>query len=63
MDRAIDGEIVDLDAALLDAIGEWHADKDIVKELHLYLGMTLAEYYRWVQFPEEILSIVNNRRD
>lgn len=65
MERAIAGEIEDLEEALDDAIDEWHAlpdDGAVGDTIHLYLGMTWQEYARWVKDPKSLEDIINKRR-
>ncbi len=69
MDRAIAGEIQDLDTAILDAVDAWHEyqptiSEDLIGEnIMTWLGMSWNEYSRWVSYPKELAAIVEDRRN
>jgi hypothetical protein len=67
MERAMAGEIEDLDAAILDAIEAWHVyqptiPEDLIGEnVMTWLGMSWNEYSRWVKHPEQLKYIIWDR--
>lgn len=58
--KCIEGEAAldDID----DWVERWHQGHD-GRELHAYLGMTEAEYARWLADPTALPSIVAAQRD
>jgi hypothetical protein len=67
MERAVAGEIQDLDETILDEIDAWHEyqptiDKEEIGEnIMTWLGMSWSEYARWVEHPKELAAIVEER--
>lgn len=55
MARCLRGECSaeDIDAV----VARWHAGDD-TRELHVVLGMTRAEYARWVADPSSLVQII-----
>jgi len=45
-----------------DYIEEWH-NSDSSLPLHVYLGLTRAEYALWLQDPSQLTHIINRIRD
>lgn len=65
MDRALAGEIADLDTAMLDEIDRWHERPDdgtVGNAIHLWLGMTWQEFARWVEHPDQLAAILEERK-
>ena len=68
MSRAIAGEIEDLDAAILDAVDEWHEyeptipEDEVGENIMTWLGMSWSEYTSWVINPKELLAIIQQRK-
>lgn len=68
MERAVDGEIDDLETAILDAVDAWHEyqptiPEDLIGEnVMTWLGMSWSEYMRWVEHPKELAAIVKARK-
>ena len=62
IDRLARGDYAwqDIQAVLDDAVDKWHTGNSKLK-LHEYLGMTWAEYKRWVEKPEAIYAILDER--
>lgn len=66
MERAVAGEIENLDTAILDAVDAWHQyaptiGEEIGESLQTWLGMYWFEYARWVEHPEQLKYIVWDR--
>jgi len=66
MERAVAGEIDDLDAAILDAVDAWHEyqipEDEIGENIMTWLGMSRSEYTSWVINPKELLAIIQQRK-
>jgi hypothetical protein len=59
MERYLAGEVGD--DAIDDYIDAWHTTPT-GKELHEFLGMTLAEYGQWLANPDALRDIASKRR-
>lgn len=62
IERALDGETTDIDECIDNEIDHWHDSFMDDIELHEYLGMTWEEYAMWVENPNSLQSIIDNRR-
>jgi len=69
MDRAVAGEIDDIETAILDAVDAWHEyeptipEDEIGENIMTWLGMSWSEYSRWVERPKELSNIIKTRKD
>lgn len=69
MDRALAGEISDIETAILDAVDAWHAyepsipEDEIGENIMTWLGMSWYEYARWVEHPKELKDIIEDRKN
>lgn len=55
--RALEGDIVDPDTEIDDAIDDWH-EGGTEMELHEWLGMSLEEYGLFVERPEALRFVI-----
>lgn len=64
LERAVAGEIADLDEGINDAIDAWHqqADHHLGVPLHQGLGITRDEYRAWVKDASALARLVEARR-
>jgi hypothetical protein len=47
--------------AIDDFVDAWHNSANEPGSLHAWLGMTAAEYERWLRAPDTLADIVANR--
>ena len=60
IDACLDGEATPED--IDDYIDRWHGDISVVARLHNWLGMTEAEYGRYLREPDALPAILQARR-
>lgn len=60
MDLYLAGKVDD--HAIDEWVDWWHANP-VGQQLHEFLGMTLAEYGRWIRDPFLLREIARERRD
>lgn len=65
MSRTFIDDVLDHKASPADIdkyVDRWHKDRKTQVGLHVYLGLTHAQYARWVEKPGDIWKIVREVR-
>jgi hypothetical protein len=63
LERALAGEVLDVDKELTEQIAAWHQSPSDEGELHEYLGFAWDEYAFYVECPSLLQAILMARRN